>query len=77
MSNDNIFDSAVYSNATLHVPNGSLSLYYSAPVWMMFDNIVEDGGSGGDSGIRGDLNGDGIVDVEDVNALINIILKLD
>ena len=28
------------------------------------------------SGLLGDLNGSGIVDVEDVNAAINIILKL-
>ena len=30
----------------------------------------------GSSGIKGDLDGNGIVDVEDVNAAINIILKL-
>ena len=27
--------------------------------------------------LKGDMNHDGIIDVEDVNALINIILKLD
>ena len=31
----------------------------------------------GANGITGDVNGDGIVDVEDVNAAINIILKLN
>ena len=29
------------------------------------------------TGLRGDMNGDGIVDVEDVNAVINIILKVN
>lgn len=29
------------------------------------------------TGVHGDMNGDGIVDVEDVNAVINIILKVN
>lgn len=43
MASDNIFDSKVYSEATLHVPKGSLSSYSVSPVWMNFYNIVDDG----------------------------------
>ncbi len=74
MSEDNIFDNTVYSSATLKVPKGSLSLYYSAPVWMIFDNIIEDGEVQPD--MRGDVNGDGKVNVSDVTALVNIILGI-
>ena len=40
--------------------------------WKEFYNI----NGGAVAGILGDLDGSGIVDVEDVNAAINIILKL-
>lgn len=68
---DNIFASCVYANATLNVPSGSLSLYYVAPVWMNFDNIIEEGAV---QPVRGDLNGDGKVDIADVNEVINLML---
>ena len=41
--------------------------------WKDFINIVDDID---DETVSGDINGDNIVDVEDVNAVINIILKL-
>ena len=70
---ERVFANATYTKATLCVPSGSLSLYYSAPEWMKFDNIVESG-SGGTPTLKGDMNDDGMIDVDDVNALINIIL---
>ena len=69
----NVFDGVSTDSCTLYVPKGTLESYHFTALWNSFLNIVE----GGDSNIRGDLNGDGIVDVEDVNVLINIILKLD
>ena len=61
-----------YSSATLYVPKGSQSLYFVAPGWIHFVNIVEDGEN--PTTIKGDVNGDGKVNVSDVTALINIIL---
>ena len=67
---ENTFSDNAYSNATLRVPKGSLSLYYVTTGWMKFDNIVEDD----EEVIPGDANGDGKVNVSDVTALINMIL---
>lgn len=69
--NYDVFSENVYTDATLHVPNGSLQLYYTAPVWMKFDNIVEDGAV---QPLKGDVNGDGAVDIDDVNSVIKIII---
>ena len=63
--------SCVYTNATLYVPSGSLSLYNTAPVWMIFDNIIEVEAV---QSTYGDLNGDGQVDISDVNMVINLML---
>ena len=35
-----VFGYGYYSNATLHVPEGSLDVYRSAEWWMYFGNIV-------------------------------------
>ncbi len=69
----NIFNSTVYNNAILYVPKGSLSSYYAAPDWMKFLNIQELD-EGGQTPLKGDVNGDGKVNVSDVTALVNIIL---
>ena len=63
----------------LHVPKGSVGRYQAMEVWKEFYVIDDAAGPGGDSGsgVRGDLNGDNKVDVEDVNAVINIILDLE
>lgn len=62
----------------LHVIEGSKGRYQAMPVWRDFYMITEDAGSGGgQSGITGDVNGDGMVDVDDVNKVINIILDIE
>ncbi len=68
-----VFSSIVYNRAKLFVPKGSFSLYFSAPDWMKFLNIQELG-EGGQLPLKGDVNGDGKVNVSDVTALVNIIL---
>lgn len=59
----------------LYVPKGSAGLYRRANQWKDFANIVEMDEE--TPPLKGDLNGDGKVDVEDVNALVNIILKVE
>ena len=41
MAASNVFDDAVYSNATLYVPKGCKSAYQSADGWSQFTNIRE------------------------------------
>ena len=70
----------VHGFCDLHVPNGSSGRYRAMEVWKEFYVIDENagsGGGGGQSGLKGDMNDDGMIDVDDVNRLINIILGLD
>ena len=62
-----------FSTCVLHVPKGLKEVYQNTEPWNLFENIVDDI----DDTVSGDINGDNIVDVEDVNAAINIILKLN
>ncbi len=64
-----VFDDDTYSNATLYVPNASLSDYRAAKGWKNFTHIVGIGAS-----ILGDLNHDGVLDVSDVTAMISLVL---
>ena len=59
----------VTGNCTLYVPRASVSLYQAHNVWKEFYKI-----EGIDAGIVGDVNGDGVVDISDVNLCINVIL---
>lgn len=68
---DNAFSDVPMSSVTLHVPKGSGDNYFRYPWYWC--NIVDDLVTQ----IPGDINNDGMVDVEDVNAMINIILKLN
>lgn len=54
------------ANATLYVPAGSKAAYEAADYWKEFKEIVE-------YGEAGDANGDGVVDVNDVTAVVNYI----
>lgn len=65
-------DLSVYENATLYVPQKSKEAYQTAEDWCRFRHIV-----GiyvpGDDGIVGDVNGDGEVNIADLNNVIHII----
>ena len=61
-----------YSSRTLHVPAGTLPLYQSSELWhLFFGQIVEMA----DQGAASDVNGDGSVNIGDVNQVINTILS--
>ncbi|MBO7608837.1 MAG: leucine-rich repeat protein [Muribaculaceae bacterium] len=62
----------VFQNCVLHVPKGTVDKYRACDMFNHFIHIVEM-----DDVVSGDINGDNIVDVEDVNAAINITLKLN
>lgn len=66
----NIFDDKTYSDGTLYVPERSMSAYRNASYWENFVNI---------EGITviepGDIDGDGVLNVNDVTGLIDIILE--
>ncbi len=68
------FAAADYTNALVTVPTVSLADYQAAPFWQQFENwATVDVDFGGE--VTGDLNGDGKVDVDDVNIIINVILE--
>ena len=56
-----------YQSATLFVPFSSLSAYQNADNWKKFHNIV--------GILRGDVNGDGAVDITDVVCLVDHTLN--
>ena len=70
------------SSCDLHVRTGSKVRYEAQDVWKDFLFIFEDAedyvniqsGDNNSSGIKGDVNGDGQVDISDVNSVINIML---
>ena len=64
-----LLDYGVCDNCKLYVPAGSKSAYATTYPWSRFKDIIEIGTS-----LTGDVTGDGKVDVNDVNTVINIIL---
>ena len=58
------FPSAVFQNATLYVPPSSVGAYRTAYVWEKFQNIV----------VPGDVNGDGEVNMGDLNSVIDVVI---
>lgn len=68
-----------YTFATLHVPAQSVELYKSTPYWIRFSNIIGDATEGGSSVdpdyLKCDVNGDGEVNIADVNRVIDAILN--
>lgn len=63
-----------YETTTLRVPKESLAAYKAHAVWGKFLNIKA---IDGDDGVVGDVNGDGKVDVADINCIINVILEVE
>ncbi len=66
------FDSETYNNTLLEVPKGTLNAYKNAVGWKEFLNIVEM--ENGSTSIPGDVNGSGLVNMDDLSALINYLL---
>lgn len=64
-----LFYFRTYLDCEVIVPNGRLNAYKAAKGWKYFFNLHEEF-----TGIEGDLNKDGLVNVTDVTALINEIL---
>ena len=64
------FGSSTFSGATLYVPRTAIDTYKDADVWKNFFNIST-------VAIRGDVDGSDMVDVDDVNAMINLILNYE
>lgn len=64
---DNTFGDAVYSKATLHVPQGKKEEYAAVSPWSLFANVEEIGQSG-----VSDLVDDGVVSVDCVNGSVII-----
>ena len=67
---ENCFDAGTYASATLFVPRRALNEYRTAQFWNLFERIEAI-----DTAIAGDVNGDGEVNIADVNVIINAILS--
>ena len=67
--NENVFENKAYQNGTLHVPVGCADKFRAAVGWSRFSRII------GDIILPNpaDVNGDGEVNMADVNAIISII----
>ena len=66
------FSDAQYSSVQLIVPRGSAQAYRQATVWKKFQNIIE--ADFPVEVLRGDVNSDGMVDINDVTQLISRVL---
>ena len=71
---DKTFEGVDYDNCILYVPKGTSMLYMDEPVWIKFKNIQEIDAPDPTPTIRGDVNGDGVVDVADITEVARIIL---
>ena len=69
VADENSFSEETYSKATLYVPESTWEDYYCCDVWTLFEHQVIDKG-----GLTGDVNGDGSVNIADINLVINQIL---
>ena len=59
------------TTCVVYVPHGMASGYYVADGWIDFDHIEEMEPT---PSVRGDVNGDGVVDGSDINEIVKIIL---
>ena len=73
-----MFMTNVYNHAPLHVPSDTERAYMADTGWGQFLNIIgdaDDGNPGGDDDyMKCDVNGDGEVNIADVNKVIDAIL---
>ena len=60
----------IYTTATVHVPQSSITAYSNAHVWDNFTHFV-----GISGGMQGDVDGDGKLTISDVTALIDLLLS--
>ena len=65
------FSNTVYNTATLYVPKESITLYWVSNEWNKFKTIKEITVNVG----PGDVNGDGEVNIGDINSVVNAILN--
>ncbi len=65
------WNSFTKANCTLYVPKGSKAAYQATEMWSGFKDYVEINVA---TSVTGDINGDGIVDITDVNMVINMVL---
>ena len=75
----NMFTTNVYNHAPLHVPTGCDRAYTAHEGWGQFLTIIDDADEdnpGGDTDyLKCDVNGDGEVNIADVNKVIDAILS--
>jgi hypothetical protein len=69
MASTDCFSTAAYNRATLLVPRNSEATYSATDYWYKFANIDGWGSAG-----QGDVNGDGVMNITDVTALIDVLL---
>ena len=72
MAAENCFDADTYATATLLVPRSAINDYRKAHYWKLFEKIEAI-----DPAMAGDVNGDGEVNIADVNVIIDAILDGD
>lgn len=65
------------NTCVLQVPNGASALYNKADQWKLFRNIEETDFSDVWPPLAADVDGNGTIDLDDVNSVINIILGLN
>ena len=77
-----VFEGIPTASCDLHVRKGSKLRYEAQDVWKDFLFIFEDAEDyidgipeNSNNGLKGDMNDDGLIDVDDVNEIINIILE--
>ena len=63
VADSDIASQEVYDNCTLYVPAGSESTYYASTYWNKFKNIKT---IAAEEKVPQDVNGDGVVDTQDV-----------
>ncbi|MBR4830048.1 MAG: leucine-rich repeat protein [Muribaculaceae bacterium] len=71
MYSSDCFNRSNYNKMTLYVPTDAVAAYKKAYIWSWFSSVI---GFDFDK-LIGDVNGDGEVNVADINALINAIIS--